>query len=79
VCCAFQFDWAINDRIDEMVEFSLPGKRERLRMLVHYMHELLVAPSEARAIKVGARLIPPRAGVFLTAVLFSFAGQLLQI
>ena len=20
-----QFDWAINDRIDEMVEFSLPG------------------------------------------------------
>jgi len=39
-----QFDWAINDRIDEMVEFQLPSSSERLRMVAHYMHTLLVAP-----------------------------------
>jgi len=28
-----QFDWAINDRIDEMIEFRLPQAEERLQML----------------------------------------------
>jgi ATPase family AAA domain-containing protein 3A/B len=32
-----QFDWAINDRIDEMVEFKLPGLEERVRMLQQYV------------------------------------------
>jgi len=31
-----QFDWAVNDRIDEMVEFALPGLEERKRMLLVY-------------------------------------------
>ena len=39
-----QFDWAINDRIDEMVEFSLPGFEERLRMITQYMEKYLLNP-----------------------------------
>ena len=31
-----QFDWAVNDRIDEIVEFQLPGVAERERMLLIY-------------------------------------------
>lgn len=40
-----QFDWAINDRIDEIVPFQLPTKAERLRMLTNYMDQYLVHPS----------------------------------
>ena len=40
-----QFDWAINDRIDEMVEFDLPGLAERSRMLRLYLDKYLVKPS----------------------------------
>ncbi|CAM9814955.1 unnamed protein product [Discosporangium mesarthrocarpum] len=48
-----QFDWAVNDRIDEMVPFSLPGKEERLRMINLYMGQyLLDVPGRAKAIKV---------------------------
>ena len=39
-----QFDWAINDRIDEMVEFKLPGFEERLRMIIQYMDKYLLHP-----------------------------------
>ena len=39
-----QFDWAINDRIDEMVEFRLPSLEERLRMIVQYMDIYLLHP-----------------------------------
>jgi ATPase family AAA domain-containing protein 3A/B len=39
-----QFDWAINDRIDELVEFKLPGYDERLRMIVQYMDQYLFHP-----------------------------------
>lgn len=39
-----QFDWAINDRIDEMVEFRLPGFEERLRMIIQYMDKYLLHP-----------------------------------
>lgn len=42
-----QFDWAINDRIDEMVEFKLPNFQERKRMLALYMHKLLSLKSKA--------------------------------
>lgn len=47
-----QFDWAINDRIDEMVEFALPSAKERLRMIAYYVDTLLVSPSEAAKITV---------------------------
>ena len=36
-----QFDWAVNDRIDEMVEFDLPGTVERRRMLLHYFEKYI--------------------------------------
>lgn len=39
-----QFDWAINDRIDEIVHFDLPGYDERLRMLSQYMEQYLTNP-----------------------------------
>lgn len=48
-----QFDWAINDRIDEMVEFQLPSFDERLRMITQYMDiYLLHPPGGAKAIIV---------------------------
>ena len=39
-----QFDWAINDRIDEMVAFRLPGLDERLAMISSYMDKYLLHP-----------------------------------
>ena len=39
-----QFDWAINDRIDDMVEFRLPTFDERLRMITQYMDTFLLNP-----------------------------------
>ncbi len=39
-----QFDWAINDRIDEMVEFKLPSYDERIRMITHYIDKYLLNP-----------------------------------
>jgi ATPase family AAA domain-containing protein 3A/B len=39
-----QFDWAINDRIDEMVEFRLPSYDERYRMIEQYMDMYLLHP-----------------------------------
>lgn len=47
-----QFDWAINDRIDEMVEFKLPGHAERVRMLKQYFDDLIRAPKNSRAKKI---------------------------
>jgi len=50
-----QFDWAINDRIDEMVEFQLPGLEERKRMVSLYMKKYLLDQQDAakgRAITV---------------------------
>jgi AAA+ superfamily predicted ATPase len=40
-----QFDWAVNDRIDEMVEFALPGHAERTRMLELYFEKYITNPA----------------------------------
>lgn len=40
-----QFDWAINDRIDEMVEFDLPDLEERERMVRHYFDKFVLQPA----------------------------------
>ena len=37
-----QFDWAINDRLDDLVPFSLPGSEERYRLLKQYFAEVCV-------------------------------------
>uniref|UniRef100_A0A7S2BQU8 AAA+ ATPase domain-containing protein n=1 Tax=Octactis speculum TaxID=3111310 RepID=A0A7S2BQU8_9STRA len=47
-----QLDWAINDRIDEMVNFHLPNEMERLRMIVHYMDKLLEEKTSATPITI---------------------------
>ena len=39
-----QFDWAINDRLDDLVQFNLPGQLERLRMLKLYFSLYVLAP-----------------------------------
>ena len=42
-----QLDWAINDRLDEMVEFALPGKAEVERLVNLYFEKyVLIAAVE---------------------------------
>ncbi|KAL5109114.1 ATPase family AAA domain-containing protein 3 [Taenia crassiceps] len=43
-----QFDWAINDRMDEIVYFDLPMQRERERMIRQYFDLYLLQPSMDR-------------------------------
>ena len=40
-----QFDWAINDRLDEMVGFDLPGLEERERMVRLYFDKYVIQPA----------------------------------
>lgn len=39
-----QFDWAINDRLDDLVPFPLPGTGERYRMLKQYFAQYVLSP-----------------------------------
>ncbi|XP_033642099.1 ATPase family AAA domain-containing protein 3-A-like [Asterias rubens] len=50
-----QFDWAINDRLDEMVGFKLPGLEERERMVRLYFDSYVIKPATQgkRRLKVG--------------------------
>lgn len=43
-----QFDYAINDRLDEMVNFTLPGLEERKRMIYYYFDTYLLKASPGR-------------------------------
>lgn len=40
-----QFDWAVNDRLDEMIEFSLPGLEERERLIRLYFDTFVLQPA----------------------------------
>ena len=40
-----QLDWAINDRLDEMVEFPLPGDDERERLVRLYFERYVLQPA----------------------------------
>lgn len=40
-----QFDWAINDRIDEMVCFALPRREERERLVRMYFDKYVLKPA----------------------------------
>ncbi|CAH2319941.1 ATPase family AAA domain-containing 3A [Pelobates cultripes] len=40
-----QFDWAINDRIDEIVNFALPGLEERERLVRLYFDKYVLKPA----------------------------------
>ncbi|XP_014667845.1 PREDICTED: ATPase family AAA domain-containing protein 3-like isoform X2 [Priapulus caudatus] len=49
-----QFDWAVNDRIDEMVEFDYPGVEERERLTRLYFDAFVLRPATegAKRLKV---------------------------
>ncbi|XKL67925.1 hypothetical protein PGB90_003416 [Kerria lacca] len=49
-----QFDWAVNDRLDEMVEFILPGLEERERLVRLYFDKFVLEPaaSGSRRLKI---------------------------
>jgi ATPase family AAA domain-containing protein 3A/B len=50
-----QFDWAVNDRLDEMVQFNLPSLAERRRMTYLYFDSYILKSAERRRpIKIGA-------------------------
>ena len=40
-----QFDWAINDRLDEMVEFDVPDLEERERLVRLYFDLFVLKPA----------------------------------
>ncbi|KAK0056454.1 ATPase family AAA domain-containing protein 3-A [Biomphalaria pfeifferi] len=44
-----QFDWAINDRLDEMVEFEIPTFEERERLVRHYFQKFVLDPATAKS------------------------------
>lgn len=46
-----QFDWAVNDRLDEMVEFTLPGLQERERLLRLYFDKFVLEPAASTSVK----------------------------
>jgi len=51
-----QLDWAINDRLDEVIEFALPGTMERERLVRLYFEKYVLLPtvegSKGRRLKV---------------------------
>ncbi|XP_050533314.1 ATPase family AAA domain-containing protein 3 [Daktulosphaira vitifoliae] len=47
-----QFDWAVNDRLDEMVEFGLPGKEERERLIMLYFDKYVLTPATQNKVKL---------------------------
>lgn len=42
------FDWAVNDRIDEVVEFQLPSLEERQRLVRLYFDKFVLQPAAQR-------------------------------
>ncbi|RMX62967.1 hypothetical protein DD238_006960 [Peronospora effusa] len=70
-----QFDWAINDRIDEMVEFRLPGYDERVRMLKQYFDDYIRAPKNSRAKKIYVEDIEESDFEDLAARIEGFSGR----
>ncbi|RHY79776.1 hypothetical protein DYB31_000112 [Aphanomyces astaci] len=69
-----QFDWAINDRIDEMVEFILPGLDERVRMLQQYVDKYLLQ-SNSKAKKIVVRDIETADLVAVAERIDGFSGR----
>lgn len=47
-----QFDGAVMDRVDEMIEFDLPSVEERRKMIAMYIEKFLLNPPSASTKKV---------------------------
>lgn len=43
------FDWAVNDRLDEVIEFQLPSLDERERLVRLYFEKFVLEPAAQRA------------------------------
>ena len=41
-----QFDWAVNDRLDEIIRFILPGLDERERLVRLYFDKYILGPAQ---------------------------------
>ena len=50
---------AVQDRVDEMVEFELPGRDERLRMLLQYFNMYIEDPSQNNTVKSATAIAFP--------------------
>ncbi|VDN50642.1 unnamed protein product [Dracunculus medinensis] len=51
------FDWAINDRLDQVIEFTLPGMIERERILLQYFSEFIAIPATSGSKKQRLKLV----------------------
>ncbi|VDK79927.1 unnamed protein product [Litomosoides sigmodontis] len=51
-----QFDWAVNDRLDELVEFKLPGPAERERIILQYFDKYIAALATSGSKKARLKL-----------------------
>ncbi|VDN02064.1 unnamed protein product [Thelazia callipaeda] len=51
-----QFDWAVNDRLDELVHFHLPGPAERERIILQYFDEYIARPAISSSKKARLKL-----------------------
>ncbi|VDM21871.1 unnamed protein product [Wuchereria bancrofti] len=51
-----QFDWAVNDRLDELVEFKLPGPMERERIILQYFDKYIATPATSGSKKARLKL-----------------------
>ncbi|KRY42709.1 ATPase family AAA domain-containing protein 3 [Trichinella spiralis] len=45
-----QFDWAVNDRLDEVIEFALPSLDQCQRLLLLYFHRYIAEPAVSRQV-----------------------------
>ena len=69
-----QFDWAINDRIDEMVEFDVPNVEERERMVRLYFDKFVLQPATE-----GKRYTVCNARTLFEVQLFTNPGRIISI
>lgn len=61
-----QFDSAINDRLDKMIEFGLPGLEERERLIRLYFDKFVLQPASE-----GKRYLNSRKIVFCLSNILS--------
>ncbi len=70
-----QFDWAINDRIDEMVDFNLPGEEERLQMVTMYLEKYVLNPPSSKAKPITVAGIGEEEVKYAAKVTVGFSGR----
>jgi ATPase family AAA domain-containing protein 3A/B len=70
-----QFDSAVLDRVDEMVQFDLPGTDERKRLLVQYIDRYLINPPGRYTKKVTTDGIGPDEIDAVVSMTDGFSGR----